>query len=127
MLGAAEDRSVKVLIVASIIIFQQRNPRLTHTCRPVYGRASEGPHDLPRSWTRKASSPRSTHGDAPDIHLTRDVLRQLVDSKNFSESLHFAFNERNITKTTALGNLDAVRHCNGLMDHVDLPGLANAS
>ena len=48
VLGAAEYGSVKVLIVASIAIFQRRNPCLTHTCRPVDGRAREGPHDLPR-------------------------------------------------------------------------------
>ena len=33
VLGAAEDGSVKVLVV-SIAIFQQRNPRQTHACRP---------------------------------------------------------------------------------------------
>jgi len=55
------------------------------------------------------------------------VLRQLVDSHYFSESLHFAFNERNSTTTTALGVLNAVRHRKGLMDHVDLPGLTYAN
>ena len=50
-------------------------------------------------------------------------MRQLVDSHDFGESLHFAFNERNTTKTTALGILDTTRHCNDLMDHVDLSGL----
>ena len=33
LLGAAEDGSVKVLILP-ILIFQRRNPRPTHACRP---------------------------------------------------------------------------------------------
>jgi len=33
VLGAAEDGSAKVLIVARVI-FQRRNPRPTHACRP---------------------------------------------------------------------------------------------
>ena len=47
-MGAAEDGSVDALTVASIAIFQRRNPRLTHTFCPVDGRAREGPQDLPR-------------------------------------------------------------------------------
>jgi len=50
-----------------------------------------------------------------------------VDSHYFSESLHFAINERNTTKTTALDVLDAVRHRKGLMGYVDLPGLTYAN
>ena len=34
VLGAAEDRSAKVLI-AACVIFQRRNPRPTHACRPL--------------------------------------------------------------------------------------------
>jgi len=34
VLGAAENGSVKVFIVASIVIFQRRNPRPIHACRP---------------------------------------------------------------------------------------------
>ena len=34
VLGAAEDGSVKVLIVARAI-FQRRNPHPTHACRPL--------------------------------------------------------------------------------------------
>ena len=41
----------------------------------------------------------------------------------FSNSLHFHFNEKYITKITALDVFDAVRHRKGLMDHVDLSGL----
>jgi len=55
--------------------------------------------------------------------MSLSVLRQLVDSHYSSESLHFAFNERNITKSTALDVLDAARHRKGLMNHLDLPGL----
>jgi len=33
VLGAAEDGSVKVFIMARVI-FQRRNPRPTHACRP---------------------------------------------------------------------------------------------
>ena len=33
VLGAAEDGSVKVLILL-IVIFKRRNPRPTHACRP---------------------------------------------------------------------------------------------
>ena len=47
-------------------------------------------------------------------------MRQLVDAHYFSESLHFQFIEKNITKTTALDVVDAVRQREGLMDHVDL-------
>ena len=136
MLGAAEDGNVKAFAVASIAIFQRRNPRLTHTCCPVDGRAREGPQDLPRQLdTDGKLIPK--HGDTnegtgtcpistkPGMSLL--VLRQLVDSHYFSECLHFAFSDRNTTKTSALDVLDAVRHRMGLMDHVDLPGLANAS
>ena len=47
-------------------------------------------------------------------------MRQLVDAHYFSESLHFQVIEKNITKTTALDVVDAVRQRKGLMDHVDL-------
>ena len=115
-MGAAEYGSVKVLIVASIAIFQRRNPCLTHTCRPVDGRAREGPHDLPRQLdTDGKLIPK--HGDTnegtgmcPISTRPGDILRQLVDSHCFGESLHFAFNEKNIIKTTALDVLGAVRH-----------------
>ena len=60
------------------------------------------------------------HGDVPDIYKLRDAMRQLVDAHYFSESLHFQFIEKNITKTTALDVVDAVRQREGLMDHVDL-------
>jgi len=60
------------------------------------------------------------HGDVPDICKIRDAMRQLVDVHYFSESLHFQFIEKNITKTTALDVVDAVRQRKGLMDHVDL-------
>jgi len=60
------------------------------------------------------------HGDVPDICKIRDAMRQLVDAHYFSESLHFQFIEKNITKTTALDVVDAVRQRKGLMDHVDL-------
>jgi len=56
----------------------------------------------------------------PDICKIRDAMRQLVDAHYFSESLHFQFIEKNITKTTALDVVDAVRQRKGLMDHVDL-------
>ena len=45
-------------------------------------------------------------------------MRQLVDAHYFSESLHFQFIEKNITKTTALDVVDvvdAVRQRKGLM------------
>ena len=32
--GAAEDGGANVLIVVSISIFQRRNPRSEHSCRP---------------------------------------------------------------------------------------------
>jgi len=57
------------------------------------------------------------------ISKTRDAFRQLVDSHYFSGSLHFDFNEKHITKSTALDVLDVVRNRKGLMDHVDLSGL----
>ena len=57
------------------------------------------------------------HGDVPDICKIRDAMRQLVDAHYFSESLHFQFIEKNITKTTALDVVDAVRQRKGLMDH----------
>ena len=34
VLGAAKDGNVKVFIVVSIVVFQRRNPRLTHARRP---------------------------------------------------------------------------------------------
>ena len=46
-----------------------------------------------------------------------------MDSNYFSESLHFAFNERNTTKTATLDVLDSARHRKGLIDHVTLTGL----
>ena len=54
------------------------------------------------------------HGDVPDIYKLRDAMRQLVDAHYFSESLHFQFIEENITKTTALDVVDAVRQREGL-------------
>ena len=63
------------------------------------------------------------HGDVPGISKIRGAFRQLVDSHYFSDSLHLDFNEKYITKTTALGVLDAVRHRKGLMDHAYLSGL----
>ena len=64
-----------------------------------------------------------TDGKLIPKHDASAAFWHLVDSHYFSDFLHFHFNEKYITKTTALDVFDAVRHRKGLMDHVDLSGL----
>jgi len=81
-------------------------------------------HDLPKELDTDGKLIPKHDGIVEGWYLLHGLPSGTSWTRTTSVTLSaFHFNEKYITKTTALDVLDDVRHRKGLMDHVDLSGL----